>query len=44
MRAFLGPANGGNLHGASTSGIVAAVEGEGGRDDHPRDDVNAAED
>ena len=40
----MGPANARNLHGASTSGAAAAVEGEDGHDDHPRDDVNAAED
>ena len=40
----MGLANAGNLHGASTSGAGAVVEGEDGRDDHPRDDVNAAED
>ena len=40
----MGPANAGNLRGASTSGAGAAVEGEDGRDDHPIDDVNATED
>jgi len=41
--AFLGPANAGNLRGASASGAAATGEGEGGHDDHPTGKVNIAE-
>ena len=42
-RAFLGPADAGNLRGASASGAAVAAEGEGGHDAFPIGELNAAE-
>ena len=40
---FLGPADAGNLRGASTRGAAATAEGEGGQGAPRTDEVNATD-